>query len=288
YGALAPLSSLRIFRGSIYKDVRGFSIASLVRHNSALRSLYIDVEDSILDKQLHGVLPQKLGNITITGKSLKSFGKSPFKDLSSRCLQLHITNTSLQNIERSVFKDMGATKWLKLDVTGNNLKQMAEPYTTLYPGSPYSTFLLELEISGNEWNCDCAIGWVEYWMKKWRQHDFALEQEHEILENHQKQKRDFRIHCKYTNLTSTSPDSTSLGNTVVVPCGLPVTGHVFYDSRFDQYLSCWECHTYDQYSCYNCTVYGDRVPQFLAHGVSSPQFSFIVSYILSERDFKIV
>ncbi|XP_065570091.1 chaoptin-like [Artemia franciscana] len=193
YGALAPLSSLRIFRGSIYKDVRGFSIASLVRHNSALRSLYIDVEDSILDKQLHGVLPQKLGNITITGKSLKSFGKSPFKDLSSRCLQLHITNTSLQNIERSVFKDMGATKWLKLDVTGNNLKQMAEPYTTLYPGSPYSTFLLELEISGNEWNCDCAIGWVEYWMKKWRQHDFALEQEHEILENHQKQKRDFRM-----------------------------------------------------------------------------------------------
>jgi hypothetical protein len=29
------------------------------------------------------------------------------------------------------------------------------------PGSPYRTFLLELEISDNEWNCDCAIGYVK-------------------------------------------------------------------------------------------------------------------------------
>jgi hypothetical protein len=30
-------------------------------------------------------------------------------------------------------------------------------------------------------------------MKKWRQHDFALEEEQEILENYQRQKRDFRM-----------------------------------------------------------------------------------------------
>lgn len=79
---------LRTLKLSVNGNVRDFNIPKILTHNDALENLYLQVDNSQVDlsKEMQGLLPSKLNNITITGRALKF--------LSQNILQVRIYQTS--------------------------------------------------------------------------------------------------------------------------------------------------------------------------------------------------
>lgn len=50
------------------------------------------------------------------------------------------------------------------------LSQISNPNTATAPLMSEKVFLTDLKVSGNSLNCDCGIGWVEFWQRKKRQY----------------------------------------------------------------------------------------------------------------------
>ena len=71
-------------------------------------------------------------------------------------------NTGVSDLSRSVFQNMGAVRWLELDLKHNKLSSVAEPSTTIFPGTSNSVFLTHIEMADNQWKCDCTTGSVPF------------------------------------------------------------------------------------------------------------------------------
>lgn len=72
-GALCKMNALRTLQISVYHEVKNFNLPTILSKNYGLRNLEINVDfETNLGKEMEGVLPHKLKNITFSGSSLKS------------------------------------------------------------------------------------------------------------------------------------------------------------------------------------------------------------------------
>ncbi|KZS08454.1 Chaoptin [Daphnia magna] len=168
-GSLFQMTNLRHLAIGTYEKVKGLDIPKLLDFNHAIKHLEIDVETATLDSQLKGKLPFKIGNITISGKKLKSIASNAFKDFQGKALTLTLQDNGVTELTKALFQNLGNVRWLQLELRHNKLSTVAEPSTTIHPGTSGSVFLTQLQLADNPWNCDCSIGWVEFWMRRWRQ-----------------------------------------------------------------------------------------------------------------------
>lgn len=62
-------------------------------------------------------------------------------------------------------------KNISLDFSGNNnqLKSVPNPNTASVIHLPEKVFLTSLRMGSNSLDCDCSIGWIEFWNRKKRQ-----------------------------------------------------------------------------------------------------------------------
>jgi hypothetical protein len=77
-GALSKMTNLRTLKIGTFKDARDFNIPRIVKHNVALRNLYVEVdnrEQDIGDK-MSGIFPTKLSAVYFSGKTLKSISNN--------------------------------------------------------------------------------------------------------------------------------------------------------------------------------------------------------------------
>ncbi|KAB5471230.1 hypothetical protein F9003_23925 [Bacteroides fragilis] len=125
-----------------------------------------------LQMEMKGWLPSKLKNITFSGSSFTSLNDDILKGMRSPFIHISLFNTSLSAFPNNFFKNMGRVRNISLDIRHNNmmLKQVPNPNTGMVPYLPHSVFLTDLKMSGNNMNCDCSLGWVEFWQRKRRQY----------------------------------------------------------------------------------------------------------------------
>lgn len=66
---------------------------------------------------------------------------------------------------------MGQVKNISLDFSGENnqLKGIPNPNTASVLNLPEKVFLTSLRMGSNSLDCDCNLGWVEFWHRKKRQ-----------------------------------------------------------------------------------------------------------------------
>ncbi|XP_065350105.1 chaoptin [Cloeon dipterum] len=170
-GALSKMNHLRTLKVGTFNMARDFNIPRLIKHNIALKNLFVELDsrEKDLNDKMNGIFPTKLSAVYFTGKSLKSIGNNVLQGIRSPMLHIGIHNTSVETIPKAFFNQLGRTRNLTLDVRNNTIKSMANPNSGERPGAPKAVFLTHLQMSGNNWNCDCELGWVEVWQRKKRQ-----------------------------------------------------------------------------------------------------------------------
>ncbi|KAH1028507.1 hypothetical protein HUJ05_001861 [Dendroctonus ponderosae] len=108
-----------------------------------------------------------------------TFVTSPKKNNASQCdkyrmislMSMRMINTSIIRVPGELFKNIGSAKNLTVDVRDNkDLKSLMNPSTGPKPDLFKKTFLKDLKIMGNRWDCDCDLGWIEVWQRKHRQY----------------------------------------------------------------------------------------------------------------------
>ncbi|KAF4526470.1 hypothetical protein B566_EDAN015132 [Ephemera danica] len=137
FGALSKMSLLRTLRLGTYHAARDFNIPRLVRHNHALKSLYIEVDEKEkeLSEKMAGMqLPTKLSAVHIAGRSLKSISANLLNGIRSPRLHLELRNTSLESLQKAFFQQLGRARNITLDVRNNTLRSIANPNTADHPG----------------------------------------------------------------------------------------------------------------------------------------------------------
>ncbi|XP_050296865.1 chaoptin isoform X2 [Anthonomus grandis grandis] len=168
------MCSLRTLRMNLYTGLKtSFNITSLLQWSFGLRNLEIHVDrhsDSDLSKEMVGDLPPKIRNITFSGRGLKKLGPTILKGVQFPKLRINLRNTSIIKVSEDLFKNIDRARNITVDVRNNpELTTLMNPSTTSQPNRYKETFLMDLKIIGNRWDCDCDLGWIEFWQRRYRQ-----------------------------------------------------------------------------------------------------------------------
>ncbi|GLG93927.1 Chaoptin [Gryllus bimaculatus] len=171
--AFFEMSMLRTLRVSTYPEVHGLSVPALLHGTHALRTLHVDVpHGSTLTRELRGPLPPGLRNLTLSGPGLTELPEYLLEGVRGPELHLQLRNTSVSAVDGGVFRRAGARlRNLTLDVRNNSATSLASPApASVEPGAGVGLFLADLHLRGDDWNCDCDLGWVEGWLRHQRQY----------------------------------------------------------------------------------------------------------------------
>ncbi|CAH1403180.1 unnamed protein product [Nezara viridula] len=165
--SLLGLQSLHI---SNFKDLKNFNIPQWSKENKGLRYLHIELKGSgNLDQELKGSLPKKVRHLAFTGKEIKSLPDFLLKGIWNPSVTLTLRNTSVESLPANLFSSLTYVRNISIDVYNNSLKSLSNPSNIGAANRPGKTFLIDLFMQDNQWNCDCQLGWVETWQRKRRQ-----------------------------------------------------------------------------------------------------------------------
>lgn len=87
-------------------------------------------------------------------------------------MRVILANTSISSLPTNLFARLGQVKNVSLDFSRNNnlLKTVPNPNTASVIHLPEKVFLTSLRMgASDQLDCDCALGWVEFWNRKKRQ-----------------------------------------------------------------------------------------------------------------------
>ncbi|XP_063596618.1 chaoptin-like [Penaeus indicus] len=168
-GCFTSLTSLRRLFMTTHPQINRFNLARALHNVPSLQELILEVDGTLNSELMNYELPYRLTNITLMGPRMRKISPTALQELRARELQLTFYRTHMEEVPRDVFKNLGRVKYVAVAAENNTMTKLGEPSTTGYPGVPHSVFLTDLRMHNNQWNCDCGIGWIEGWLKKWRQ-----------------------------------------------------------------------------------------------------------------------
>ncbi|XP_068248424.1 chaoptin-like [Palaemon carinicauda] len=168
-GCFTSMTSLRRLYMTTHPQMQKFNLAKALHYVPSLQELNLEVDGTLNKELMNYDLPYRLSNITLMGPRMRKISPNALQELRSRELQLTFYRTKMEEVPRDVFKNLGRVKYVAVAALNNSMTKLGEPSTTGYPGTPHTVFLTDLRMHNNNWNCDCGIGWIEGWLKKWRQ-----------------------------------------------------------------------------------------------------------------------
>ncbi|XP_050075895.1 chaoptin [Anopheles maculipalpis] len=200
-GVLNKLHYLRSLRISTFPALPNFNIPRILENANNLRELWIEapkppsshtaggspgatgtaskatkpiaVPATDLRREMDGLLPRKLQRITFGGTGFSRLSDTVLKGVRSATLYFRLHNTSLVALPGNLFRHMGKpvrNVTVTIDDDNDLLQSVPNPNTAHYLALPEHVFLIELDIGGSVLNCDCEIGWIEFWQRKRRQY----------------------------------------------------------------------------------------------------------------------
>uniref|UniRef100_A0A182M164 LRRCT domain-containing protein n=1 Tax=Anopheles culicifacies TaxID=139723 RepID=A0A182M164_9DIPT len=198
-GVLNKLHYLRSLRISTFPALPNFNIPRILENANNLRELWIEAAKAPsgssatsansgntsksskpialaatdLRREMDGLLPHKLQSITFGGTGFSRLSDNILKGARSATLHFRLHNTSLVALPGNLFRHMGKpvrNVTVTIDDDNDLLQTVPNPNTAHYLALPEHVFLTELQISGSVLNCDCEIGWIEFWQRKRRQY----------------------------------------------------------------------------------------------------------------------
>ncbi|XP_026747027.1 chaoptin-like isoform X1 [Trichoplusia ni] len=172
HGVFSKMYGLRTLKVTAYSNVRDFNVPKMLSYNAGLENLLIEVDDNGVEfgKEMYGPLPNKLDNITITGRALKYLTQYLLSGVQSKVLRLTVYNTSIEELANEVFWRPGHVTNLTLDLRNNYITRVPNPSHRAWPRVPNTVFLQDILVAGNPLSCDCGIGWIKAWDRKRRQY----------------------------------------------------------------------------------------------------------------------
>ncbi|XP_065202948.1 chaoptin-like [Planococcus citri] len=168
-GTLGRLISLITLHMNTYSGVDKFNIPRILLKNLALENLWLTVTVNRLNGEMKGQFPKKLRNFVFRGRNLQSVDSKILEGVTFPKISLKFEGTRLESLQSDIFWNMPMVRNISVDVRNNSLKIMPNPSTGTTLGSYNRTFLIDLNLSNNEWMCDCYIGWIELWKRMKRQ-----------------------------------------------------------------------------------------------------------------------
>uniref|UniRef100_A0A182SDA4 LRRCT domain-containing protein n=1 Tax=Anopheles maculatus TaxID=74869 RepID=A0A182SDA4_9DIPT len=201
-GVLNKLHYLRSLRISTFPALSNFNIPRILENANNLRELWLEAPKSPssstsgsgytgatgtpakaskpiavpatdLRREMDGLLPRKLQTITFGGTGFSRLSDTVLKGVRSATLHFRLHNTSLVALPGNLFRHMGKpvrNVTVTIDDDNDLLQSVPNPNTAHYLALPEHVFLTELAIGGSVFNCDCEIGWIEFWQRKRRQY----------------------------------------------------------------------------------------------------------------------
>lgn len=149
--------------------------------------------DCDFKREMEGPMPSKLSEIQFSGSGIRNLADNLFsvrmrmedhsikimlvnvfylQGIQSSYLRVIFANTSISTLPKNLFARLGQVKNVSLDFSRNNnqLKTVPNPNTASVIHLPEKVFLTSLRMGANDQlDCDCALGWVEFWNRKKRQ-----------------------------------------------------------------------------------------------------------------------
>ncbi|XP_053678654.1 chaoptin [Anopheles nili] len=199
FGILNKLRYLRSLKISTFPSFPNFNIPRIIQNVKNLREIWIEAAKSTnssidriktpsaaskqakpdayamtdLHREMEGILPRKLQSIIFGGGGFNRLSDSLLKGFQSATLRFRLHNTSIVALPENFFLNVGKhvrAISVSIDNDNNELQSIPNPNTAPYLALPEHIFLTKLQISGIILNCDCKIGWIEFWQRKRRQY----------------------------------------------------------------------------------------------------------------------
>lgn len=190
HGTLDTLRALRSLRMSTYPNIPLFNIPEVIDKVPNLRELWIEAPEpravaldmtqdpqqgsgsvptvsfaTDLSVEMMGELPQKLRNVTFSGRGFTSLADAVLQGVRSPYLHIALWNTSVAKLPVALFRRLGDARNVSVDVRFGNeqLMTVGNPSSAMGPHGPgRKVFLTEMRVSGTQFSCDCGIGWVKF------------------------------------------------------------------------------------------------------------------------------
>ncbi|WKX95009.1 hypothetical protein Q1695_011899 [Nippostrongylus brasiliensis] len=105
FSHLANLRNLEMH--NIAHSALHYNVTRLVRHLPPLRSLHIQLQESIIDEQLRDIDMTHVRHLTITGPNITNISSTAFHMLRGYRVHLSIQNTSIREFPSTLFTTLG-------------------------------------------------------------------------------------------------------------------------------------------------------------------------------------
>ncbi|KAK6644340.1 hypothetical protein RUM43_000607 [Polyplax serrata] len=160
-GTLGKIPCLESLKLTLNETSQDLNLPYLLKENFGLNHLQVEVLENggfYLTDEMNGWFPVKLQNLTLVGRGLKTVSRNLLQGIRSPTLNLNIFNTSVEEITDEVFHNAKRIRNLTLNLKWNKIHTLYNPNTGRRPNLPKTLFVTNLEVTGNEWLCDCTIG----------------------------------------------------------------------------------------------------------------------------------
>ncbi|XP_060831402.1 chaoptin [Bombus pascuorum] len=195
-GALCKATKLRKLYITAYNGVKNFNFPNILEYNNGLRHLVIDVQnDTNLEKEMKGKFPNKLFNITLTGRALKDINPDILRGIRNPHLHFGMYNTSVSTVPKQMFENAEWVRNVTIHLHHNEARTLHNPSNGYKPGVPGKRFLLKLTVRGSYLTCDCDIGWMESWQRKHRQYQEDRCTTYSEFKNFERDEEDDEFDC---------------------------------------------------------------------------------------------
>ncbi|KAI2804927.1 Leucine Rich Repeat [Blomia tropicalis] len=167
----SQLSTLKI---STYPSIRSFRLQDILSKSDALKTVQIDVKESILSHQIQWAFGGKLRELIITGNNLVHILPDAFQGLNNaNDLTLRISNTSIRYLPEGLLKYLADIRYITIDLRNNQLQTVSPGvFFNQSTGSDNTKtwqsrqLLGGIILEGNPLYCDCNLLWISKWMKQ--------------------------------------------------------------------------------------------------------------------------
>ncbi|XP_017883740.1 chaoptin-like [Ceratina calcarata] len=144
---------------------------------------------------MKGRFPNKLFNVTLTGRALKDISPDILRGIRNPHLHFGMYNTSVSTVPKDVFDNAEWVRNVTVHLHHSDVRTLNNPSNGYKPGVPGKRFLLKLTVAGNYFTCDCDIGWMEDWQRKHRQYQEDRCTTYSEFKNFERDEEDDEFDC---------------------------------------------------------------------------------------------